>query len=197
MGNEGVIRSGGVQWMKAGRGVIHSEMPEQDSGLLHGFQIWLNLPAAEKMEPAEYNDLPHALLSKDSQEQVSVISGEVTVYHGAGEVLQGPLTGRTTQPVLFDVELPVHATTELEFASDQPAQLYVYQGSINDVAQGHLALFTPGERLQLQAGKTGGHALVLSGKPLREPVVQYGPFVMNSREEIEQALRDYSTGELV
>lgn len=193
MGNEGVIAPGGVQWMSAGRGVIHSEMPEQDSGLMHGFQLWLNLPAAEKLKSADYQDLPAHRLSKDSSETLRVIAGEVQI---AGERLVGPLPPRTTQPALFDLSLTAGQMVELQFAPDQPAFVYVYAGALTNLHQGQLGIFARGELLELAATDGGAGALVMSGRPIDEPIVQYGPFVMNNREEIEQALHDYTNGQL-
>lgn len=193
MGNEGVIEPGGVQWMSAGRGVIHSEMPEQDSGLMHGFQIWLNLPAAEKLNPADYQDLPAHLLSRDSADTLRVIAGEVRL---AGETMLGPLPPRTTQPVLLDLSLAAGQLAELQFAPEQPAFVYVYAGELVNLDHGQMGIFSPEQLLKLAATGAGAGVLVMSGRPIDEPIVQYGPFVMNSRQEIEQALRDFSNGEL-
>jgi redox-sensitive bicupin YhaK (pirin superfamily) len=194
MGNEGVIEPGGVQWMAAGRGVIHSEMPEQESGLMHGFQIWLNLPAAEKMMSAAYRDIPAREMGQDKRGQVRVIAGHIELQ---GESLTGPLPTRSTHPVLCDVELEAHQPVELVFAPEQPAWVYVYQGELAGLQRGQFGSFTRGSVLSLVAGGTAAGALVLSGRPIDEPIVQYGPFVMNTREEIEQAMRDFRSGQLV
>ena len=197
MGNEGVIEAGDVQWMTAGKGVLHSEMPEQDSGLLHGFQIWLNLPAAEKMKPAAYRDLR----SKDIAEQrlpggglVRVISGTVSV---AGQSLTGPLPAMTTEPVLIDVKLQPNESADLIFKAANPAKVYVYHGDTDTLPHRHMGNYSSGETLQLQAGSSGASMLVLSGQPIREPIVQYGPFVMNTAEQINQAIQDFQTNRLV
>ena len=196
MGNEGVIDPGGVQWMSAGRGVVHSEMPEQDSGLLHGFQIWLNLPGAEKMNPADYQDIPQPQLARGERDgvyAVAVVAGDVALD---GRTLTGPLPQRSTQPVLMDVELEAGAHIELAFAPQHEALVYVYAGGLDNLERRQLGVFAPGEALVLEAGPAGAGALVLSGAVIDEPIVQYGPFVMNSREEIEQALQDFAAGRL-
>lgn len=200
MGNEGVISAGDVQWMTAGRGVFHSEMPEQEAGLLHGFQLWLNLPAKEKLKPAAYQDIkiemiPN-LISEDGS-KVSVIAGEVKVNQN---ILHGVLPEMTTKPVLMDVLLSANAEFELSFNSEYSALVYVYKGSLVEeeiIEKGTMAVFYPGEKLVLKAVEQGAELLVLSGKPLKEPIVQYGPFVMNTREEINQALDDFRMGRFV
>lgn len=203
MGNEGVIEAGDVQWMTAGRGVLHSEMPEpatdlQNKGLLHGFQIWLNLPAAEKMKAAAYCELPtkniaEILTAKGSL--VRAIAGDVSAN---GIELAGSLPKISTQPVLLDIELQIDDSIELAFNSPNPVRVYVYQGSLKEgVKQGQLAVFSKGESLSLSSGTKGAKLLLISGKALHEPIVQHGPFVMNSIEQIERAIRDYQTGQLV
>jgi len=196
MKNEGVVEPGGVQWMTAGRGVIHSEMPEQESGLLHGFQIWLNLPADEKMQPAAYRDFPEREITHVNQDniaEVHVIAGLVDV---AGQVVAGPLPARATSPVLMDVELKPNANLELLFSNDQPALVYVYKGLANKLHKRQLGVFSTGAMLKLEAGSQGASLLVLSGRVIAEPIVQHGPFVMNTTEEISQAFEDYRRGHL-
>lgn len=198
MGNEGIIKAGDVQWMTAGRGVLHSEIPEQDNGLLHGFQIWLNLPAAEKMKAADYCEIPsnsiaEALTAKGSL--VRAIAGDI---RADGVALEGSLPKMSTQPVLLDIELQVGDSVELEFNPHNPARVYVYQGSLKEgVKQGQFGVFSKGEKLSISAGAKGAKLLLISGKPLREPIVQHGPFVMNSVAQIDQAIRDYHEGRLV
>ena len=197
MGNEGVIGAGDVQWMTAGAGVLHSEMPEQEEGLLHGFQIWLNLPAAEKLKPAAYRELKSAELSKrelEGEGSVTVVAGDVAVD---GHQLAGVLPRMSTEPVLMDVQLPANGAVELSFNADNPALVYVYQGESDLLKRRQMGVYSSGDKLRLEAGASGAKMLVLSGKPLDEPIVQYGPFVMNSREEIEQALRDFQSNRLV
>lgn len=193
MGNEGVIGAGDVQWMTAGAGVLHSEMPEQDQGLLHGFQIWLNLPAAEKMKPAAYQELTSATITELSLAKgglLRVIAGNITANQ---QLLQGPLAQTSTQPVLLDIHLAANDSVELSFNADNPAQVYVYKGATDLIANRQLGIYSEGKNLLLKAGPAGAELLVLSGRPIKEPLVQYGPFVMNTKEEIERALKDFQS----
>lgn len=191
MGNEGVIGAGDVQWMTAGAGVLHSEMPEQEQGLLHGFQIWLNLPAAEKMKPAAYQEILNADISEQNLSgggKVRVIAGKLTINQ---QPQRGPLPESSTQPVFLDVQLAANETVELSFTEQNPAWVYVYKGETDQIKLRQLGIYQKGSALQLQGGTSGVELLVLSGKPIREPVEQHGPFVMNTREEIERALTDF------
>jgi len=193
MGNEGVIGAGDVQWMTAGAGVLHSEMPEQDQGLLHGFQIWLNLPAAEKMKPAAYQELTSSTITELSLAKgglLRVIAGNITANQ---QLLQGPLAQTSTQPVLLDIHLAANESVELSFNADNPAQVYVYKGATDLIANRQLGIYSEGKNLLLKAGPAGAELLVLSGRPIIEPLVQYGPFVMNTKEEIERALKDFQS----
>lgn len=201
LGNEGIIGPGDVQWMTAGRGILHSEMPEQDSGLLHGFQLWLNLPADEKMKPAAYRDIRvdeipiHHLSGGGS---ISLIAGEVTLPDNFQ--LKGVLPELSTKPVMMDVSLNASETLSLVFNQTFPALVYVVQGSViaeEMILKGQMGIFTEGQTLKLKAGNKGASLLILSGRPLREPIEQYGPFVMNTREQIDQAIMDFRTGRLV
>jgi redox-sensitive bicupin YhaK (pirin superfamily) len=197
MGNEGVINSGSVQWMTAGKGVIHSEMPEQEGGLMHGFQIWLNLPAAEKMQSAAYKDIGSAEipeLNGDDEVKVRAIAGQVNVRD---HQLTGPLPERSTLPTLLDVELRSNANLDLKFSPDFKALVYVYGGSTNGLRAGQLGIFSKGDTLALNAGVSGTNLLVLSGRSIGEPIVQHGPFVMNTAAQIEQAVKDYQTNQFV
>ncbi len=202
MGNRGEITAGGVQWMTAGRGVIHSEMPLQDGGPLHGFQLWLNLPAAEKMRPAAWQDIPASAIPRVSLQnggEMRLIAGTVDVD---GRPVQGAVTDRSTQPTYLDVRLPAAGGHTFTVPEGHAGFLYVYRGELAGPSDGplvsaqQLARFGAGDRLSLRAGPQGAGFLLLHGRPLGEPVVQYGPFVMNSRAEIEQALRDYRDGHL-
>jgi redox-sensitive bicupin YhaK (pirin superfamily) len=191
MGNEGVIAAGDVQWMTAGAGVLHSEMPEQEQGLLHGFQIWLNLPAAEKMKPAAYREI----ISADITEQrlpdggmVRVIAGSVTINQ---QSLRGPLPDISTHPVFLDVQLAANETVELSLKTENQIMVYAYKGATDLIASRQLGIYANGKKLTLKAGPAGAELLVLSGQPINEPVVQYGPFVMNTSEEIDRAINDF------
>ena len=202
MGNEGVIEAGDVQWMTAGRGVLHSEMPEQDSGLLHGFQIWLNLPATEKMKPAAYHDIPSANITEHNLQAgglVRVIAGELKVDD---QNLIGPMPMLSTEPLFIDLHLAPNESVKLQFTAENSALVYIYQGCTNEntadeLKQRQMGVYSQGEYLSLRAGAVGANILLFSGRPLKEPIVQYGPFVMNSAEQIEQALQDYREGALV
>lgn len=191
MGNEGVIGAGDVQWMTAGAGVLHSEMPEQEQGLLHGFQIWLNLPAAEKMKPAAYQEIVSADITEQKLPDggiVRVIAGKVIINQHR---LQGPLPEISTQPVFLDVKLTENETVELSFNEQNSALVYVYKGETDLIKSRQLGIYQNGSTLQLRGGTSGVELLVLSGQLNREPIVQYGPFVMNTAEEIERALTDF------
>lgn len=198
MGNEGIIGPGDVQWMTAGRGVLHSEMPEQVSGLLHGFQLWLNLPASEKMKPAAYRDIrvqDIPLKTLVDGGKVAVIAGEIRVNGDTS--LKGILPDISTRPVMLDVSLNSKESVNLSFNADYPALVYVIEGGLvgsSNIDKGSMGIFTEGERLALTAGESGASLLVLSGKPLKEPIVQYGPFVMNTRAEIDQTINDFRMG---
>ncbi len=197
MGNEGVIGPGDVQWMTAGRGVIHSEMPEQQEGLLHGFQIWLNLPAAEKMLPADYQEIQSvnipAAVSHDGS-TVRAIAGSVWVHE---QNLVGPLPERSTRPILLDIELRPNSTLTLGFESDLELMTYVYSGSVDGINERQLGLFSNAKNINLSAGKSGGCLLLLSGRKINEPVIQHGPLVMNTTEEIRQAISDLRSDKFV
>jgi redox-sensitive bicupin YhaK (pirin superfamily) len=189
-GNRGDLGPGDVQWMSAARGIIHSEMPQQAEGRMRGFQLWLNLPAAEKMKPAAYRDIA----AKD----IPVVNG-VKVIAGEYAKTKGPIHGGATDPYYFDIRLDAGGTFEAALPSGHNAFLYAYEGEaqVRDKALPHRAagILTNGEKVQIKSEK-GARLLLLAGKPLREPIVQYGPFVMNTREEIERAIADYQSGAL-
>jgi quercetin 2,3-dioxygenase len=197
LGHRGDLKSGGVQWMTAGRGIIHSEMPQQDHGRMRGFQLWINLPAREKMKPAAYRDLQPG----DIPEVALSEGGRVRVIAGQFGGVAGPIAGQTTEPAYLDVQLPAWAQFSHAIAEGHNAFVYSYEGSLqigNETVESQSAgLLSQTGVLRAQAGPQGARFLLLSGKPLNEPIVQYGPFVMNTREEIEQAVRDYQSGRLV
>ncbi len=207
LGNVGELKSGGVQWMTAGRGVIHSEMPQQDSGRMRGFQLWINLPAKEKMKPAGYRDIP-----ADQIPQVALPGGgSVKVIAGSpliGEQrVRGPINPQpgsmATDPLYIDVRLPAGTPVTLPVPAGHTALIYVYEGQItveNSGALGRLKTYAAGvlgdgDSVALRAD-ADTRFILIAGKALHEPVVQYGPFVMNTREEIEQAIDDYRRGKL-
>ena len=196
MGNRGDLKSGDVQWMSAGRGIIHSEMPQQDRGRMRGFQLWINLPAKEKMKPAAYRDLRAA----EIPEVALAGGGKVRVIAGNHGGTAGPIQGLSTDATYLDVHLAAGASFSQPVKDGYNAFLYPYEGSLRAGAQtlqSHDAgiLSTQGA-VEVMAGGEGARFLLLAGKPIGEPIVQYGPFVMNSRAEIEQAIRDYQNGVL-
>jgi len=205
LGNRGHLKSGGVQWMTAGRGIIHSEMPQQESGLMRGFQLWLNLPAAEKMQEPAYLDLDPSQIPtvQIPQGVIKVIAGTLQNPVGAQglqlPVTTGPIRAVSTQPLYLDLQLQSAADVTLAVPAGHNALVYPYEGEVwletQRVPLHHAGVLTDGDSLQL---RTEGPAriIVLAGKPLQEPVVQYGPFVMNSVAEIEQAIQDYQQGKL-
>jgi redox-sensitive bicupin YhaK (pirin superfamily) len=201
-GNRGDLGPGDVQWMTAAHGIIHSEMPQQTAGRMRGFQLWLNLPAREKMKPAAYRDIPAAdipTVSLDGGGEARVIAGTLTQ---GSRTVDGPITGLSTAPIYFDVHLPAGSAATIPLPESHNAFVYAYDGaaSIGEEAaalpQRAAGLLTPGADVRLAAGPGGARVLLLAGRPIGEPVVQYGPFVMTSREEIEQAIADYQSGRL-
>jgi len=204
LGNRGDLRSGDVQWMSAGRGIIHSEMPQQESGRMRGFQLWINLPACEKMKPAGYRDIRGSeipVVDLPGGGHAKVIAG--TLMAGARAV-PGPIQALSTDPLYLDVELPPNASFSHEIKTDYNAFVYAYEGDIalgpadaRRVLRTHSAgVLSRGEAIEATAGVDGARFILLAARPLNEPVVQYGPFVMNTREEIEEAIRDYQSGTL-
>jgi quercetin 2,3-dioxygenase len=204
LGHSGDLKGGGVQWMTAGRGIIHSEMPQQEAGRMRGFQLWINLPAKEKMKPAGYRDIQAdeiPVVALPNGVRVKVIAGTLNV---AGATAPGPIQGVTTDPLYFDVELPAGVTFAHALTPGYHAFVYPFEGSVDvgpAAARRHLkthsaGVLSDGDNLELTGGAQGGRVILLAGRPLLEPIVQYGPFVMNTHEEIEQAVRDYQAGKL-
>ncbi|KYZ85825.1 quercetin 2,3-dioxygenase [Alcanivorax sp. KX64203] len=200
LGNEGDLQQGGVQWMTAGRGIIHEEMPQQEDGLLRGFQLWINLPAAEKMKPAGYRDIQDREIPRldlPTGGQIKAIAGKVDL---AGASLTAPVHGGSTDPLYLDVILRPGESVSVPLTPGYNAFLYLFEGAVTvaeeTVAVDHVAVLTDGDRVTLAAGRDGARLLLLAGRPLGEPVAQYGPFVMNTQEELEQALQDYRNGTL-
>lgn len=201
MGNVGRLQPGDVQWMKAGSGVIHSEMPQQTEGRMRGFQLWVNLPGAEKMTPASYNDLSAASIPQYTLGGMTIkaIAGELVID---GTQITGAVTGLTTDPAYLDLDFSKEQTVSIAMSPHYTALIYVYEGSVEigdtsyKVGAGQLARLSQGDSILLQ-GKAGARVLVITGKPIGEPIVHYGPFVMNSVAQIEQAIQDYNSGKLV
>ncbi len=205
LGNVGHLKSGGVQWMTAGRGVIHSEMPQQESGRMRGFQLWINLPAREKMKPASYRDIPAGdlpVISLDSGGQIKLIAGQLLTP--AGQTIGGPINqeagSMATDPLFLDLSLPAGARHRIAVPAGHQAFVYAYEGSPKiggkPLPGQHAGILDDGGFVDVQAGVEDLRMILIAGKPLGEPVVQYGPFVMNTRAEIEQAMDDYRNGRL-
>ncbi|KXF83186.1 pirin family protein [Enterovibrio coralii] len=198
MGNVGQLKSGGAQWMSAGKGVIHSEMPIMTEGGLHGFQMWINLPAEKKRLPAEYHDFQSPEINEygDESNLLRVISGTLTEN---GNKLTGPLQDTGVETAIADWRAAAGETRTLGIPEDYQANLYVYRGEVvisgTLVKAGHWVQLSDGDSVTFEAQSEVG-LLLLSGVPIHEPVVHYGPFVMNSMEEINQAIHDYQNGVL-
>jgi quercetin 2,3-dioxygenase len=197
-GNEGVLVPGSVQWMTAGRGIVHSEMPEQEEGRMRGFQLWINLPAKDKMSAPRYQeyapaDIPSLQLADGVR--VKLIAGEV-----GGS--RGPIEQPATDPTYLDIHLDPTARFLQALPEGHSAFLYVYEGAMRvgegsdaaTVTAQELAELSPGEAVVLEGREAGSRAILVAGRPLREPVARYGPFVMNTREELMQAFADYQAG---
>jgi quercetin 2,3-dioxygenase len=196
-GHSGVIEAGDVQWMKAGRGLVHSEMPEQDQGLMRGFQLWINLPAAEKMSAPAYQEFKAAQIPVEERE-----GARVRIIAGAGSSgVVGPVRAPHVDAAYFDVEIAPSASFRQPTPADHQAFFVLYEGSAaapgaggNEIGSLALLALGPGEEAILTAGAQGARALLLAGRPLREPIAWSGPFVMNSRDELIQAYEDFRAG---
>ena len=204
LGNRGDLGPGDVQWMTAARGIIHSEMPQQEQGRMRGFQLWINLPAKEKMKPAGYRDIQPdeiPVVSLPGGGRVKVIAGTLVLD---GSETAGPIQGLTTDPLYLDVELPAGAAFTHPIHAGYHAFIYPFEGNVEVGPAGatkrlstHSAgVLSDGDAVTLTGGPEGGRVILLAGRPLLEPIVQYGPFVMNTHEEVEQAIRDYQSGAL-
>ncbi len=205
LGNKGDLKSGGAQWMKAGRGIIHSEMPQQESGRMRGFQLWINLPAKDKLQPASYQDVQAEetpIITLATGGTVKVIAGTAEI---AGESISGPIQGISTGAVFLDVRLPANGQFKLPLNVSHNAFVYPFEGEVMIISENNrqtlaaqaLGVLSIGDSLEICAGTQAAAFILLSAQPIGEPIVQYGPFVMNTSAEIEQALLDYKTGQLV
>lgn len=197
MGNSGDLAPGAAQWMKAASGVIHSEMPQQENGLLRGFQLWINLPAANKMDHPEYREFPAQAFPvvKTADYQVKVLMGRF------GEAV-APIQDDCTQVTYFDTQLQPGRHFQHQLPAQNSSFVYVFEGNGQfngqDIAPHSLVAVATGDNaFDFAAGKGGARFIVVSGKPLNEPVVQHGPFVMNTREQIDQALKDFQSNQFV
>jgi redox-sensitive bicupin YhaK (pirin superfamily) len=196
-GNTGHLGPGSVQWMTAGRGIVHSEFPEQEDGLMWGFQLWVNLPASDKMTAPRYQDIP----AEDIPTAQPAAGVTIKVIAGRIGDVEGPVSGVVTEPRYYDLMIDEDVTYTLELPAGHNAFAYMYQGSATIgaartfVQRGELALLTQGEQLAIEAVEDC-RLIVVAATPLNEPIARYGPFVMNTREEIMQAFQDYQAGRL-
>lgn len=198
MGNTGKITSGGVQWMSAGSGVIHSEMPLREHDRLHGFQLWINLPAKDKMKTPDYRDV-----NQNEIPLIKIPGGEIYLAAGDwlinGEKISGPLNKLAANVHYADLQLNAGADFTQEIPADHQVVVFVYEGEIEvdkPVKKGQMALFNQQGQLSIKARQNSA-MLILHGRALREPIASYGPFVMNTPEEIETAIAEYQQGTLV
>ena len=197
-GNEGLLTPGSVQWMTAGRGLVHSEMPEQESGLMRGFQLWVNLPARDKMTDPRYQEFPATqipVLQPAAGVEVKVIAGSV-------DGTEGPIRQPATDPLYLDIALAAGAGWTYGLPEGHNAFAYVFEGRL-EVGRGEdarmleareMGVLGGGGRLELHAGDAPARLILVAGRPLREPVARYGPFVMNTRQELMQAFVDFQEG---
>lgn len=202
VGNTGLLEPGSVQWMTAGRGIIHSEMPEQEEGRMAGFQLWVNLAAKDKMQPPAYRDVPPAQVPAFTLADGTMVRVIAGTTHG----VTGAVTRPTTEPLVLDIVLPAGATFELPVPAGHNAFAYVYGGVAveiggSPVASEHMAILrnepqADGVRFGSPAGGPAAQILFVAGAPLREPIAQYGPFVMNTVPELHQAVADFQRGVL-
>ncbi len=202
-GNEGVVDSGGVQWMSAARGIIHSEIPEQDDGLLWGYQLWINLPAAKKMDEPQYRDIPEENIPTVALQK----GGFIKVIAGAGVADQpGPVVRDDIGLVFLDVFLAPHARLTQPLPKGHTVFAYVADGDVefgggsyNSPALVHertVTVFDEGNHVSAVTDDSSARFLLIAGQPIKEPIVRHGPFVMNTKAQIKQAILDYQSGAL-
>ncbi|MBM3534862.1 MAG: pirin family protein [Alphaproteobacteria bacterium] len=192
-GNRGLLRPGSVQWMTAGRGIVHSELPEQEDGLMWGFQLWVNLPARDKLCEPRYQEIA----PEEIPEVDAAGGGRVRVIAGRFAGTAGPISGVATDPTYLDVALPASGRFAHDLPTAHNAFLYVFEGSVEigeqKIARGRIAVLSRGDRIEIES-REGGRLILLAGEPLGEPVAKYGPFVMNTVEELRQAVEDFQAG---
>lgn len=195
VGNEGIIEDGGIQWMNAGKGIIHEEMPQQTDGLLKGFQLWVNLPAKDKLSEPGYQDI-----QPDEVTTVTVGQGIIAkVLAGELNGVSGPVNTARVKPLFVDLHWQANGMATVPVPAGHSAFIYCYEGALQvsneTVAGGKLAVLNDGDEVELATGESG-KAILVAAAPIGEPVVQYGPFVMNTQAEIHQAISDYQQGKL-
>lgn len=200
MGNEGDLRAGGVQWMTAGRGVIHEERPQMTEGLMRGFQLWINLPAKEKMKAAAYQNIEPEevpILTLSNGSTIKAIAGTLSLQ---GQTISGPINSGSTQAIYLDIQIPADQTFTLPLANNLSAFLYLFEGSAvvdGQTLNGNTAaVLSAGDLLTITSSGNAARLLLIAGKAIGEPIAQYGPFVMNTMEEVEQAIQDYQNNTL-
>ncbi|MGJ7612967.1 MULTISPECIES: pirin family protein [unclassified Variovorax] len=201
-GHEGLLENGGVQWMTAGRGLVHSELPEQEEGLMEGFQLWLNLPARDKMREPWYRDIQSA----EIPEFTTAAGVHVRVIAGTSHGIAGAEQRAHTEPLYLDITLPPGAEFAQPLPHDHNVLVYVFRESVwiagSEIPTRRMAILAndaASDGVVLRAGATNhspARALLIAGRPLHEPIAQYGPFVMNTQEEIRQAMHDFQSGKL-
>ena len=193
-GHEGVIEPGGVQWMTAAGGIVHSEMPEQEDGLMSGFQLWVNLPKAEKMKPAAYQEYDADRVATDTREGVvaKIVAGRTC------KGVEGPVAGVTVEPFYAELVMQPGAVFEEPVSDAKTAFAAVHSGSVETggatLSEAMLGVYGRGDVLRLTAGKQGARVILAAGKPIGEPIVWGGPFVMTTEGEVRQAMQDYQQG---
>lgn len=202
MGNVGLLKPGGAQWMTAAHGIIHEEIPQQEEGSMHGFQLWLNLPSSEKMKPAWYRDIDPAEIGEALFEGglVRVVAGQLEMD---GASIQGPINTAerpiTTDPIIAEIRLDNGAELDLPLARHYNAMVYLFDGELEIGSQSYSSksalVLSAGDAIKV-ISKGGARALLVAGVPINEPVAQRGPFVMNTQEELYQAMKDYGNGTL-
>ena len=194
-GNEGLLEPQGAQWMTAGSGLIHSELPEQEAGLMEGFQLWVNLPAKNKMIAPFYRDIPPSAIPEFTTDQGVL----VRVIAGSSHDVAGAVQRPDTEPLYLDIHLPAGSSFNQPVDAGFNAFTYTYRGVVmigdTKVPDRHMAILSnDGAELVRVEAREDARLILVAGKPLNEPIAQYGPFVMNTPEEIQQTLRDYKDG---
>jgi len=196
MGNSGHLRDGSVQWMTAGSGIIHSEMPEQSEGLMKGFQLWVNLPASHKMCPPRYQDIP-----PEEIPWVAVGGSRVKVLAGEYQGTTGPVRDIITAPLLLDLSIPAGQSQTVTMPANHAAFAHCFEGGVEiagtPLSEGMLGVLSEGNQVVICGSAAQSRVLVCAGKPIGEPIARWGPFVMNTEEQIREAISDYRQGRLV
>ncbi|MBN1579667.1 MAG: pirin family protein [Anaerolineae bacterium] len=202
LGNSGTIGPGDVQWMTAGRAIMHEEMPAQRDGLLHGYQLWVNLPARDKMMPPRYQDIIAARIPEITRHNVTI-----RVIAGTVDGVQGPVTDIVADPTYLDVSMPANSRFAQPIPRGHTAFAYVFQGQGlfgivgakdgTPIVSPTLAILSDGDRIEVRTADHPARFLLVSGKPIGEPIARYGPFVMNTREEIQQTLQELRDGTFI